>query len=85
MSDTNEYKPAPVVTVDCAIPVAWLSAVTLAPGTIAPLGSVTSPLIAPLPAWANTVAPALKARIETQRNLQIAEMPGFWIFMAAPK
>ena len=36
--ETKEYRPAAVVTVCCSSPVAWLIAVTLAPGTIAPEG-----------------------------------------------
>jgi hypothetical protein len=36
-------------------PVAWLCAETLASGMIAPDGSVTSPLMDPLPAWAKAV------------------------------
>jgi hypothetical protein len=67
LSDTKEYKPAAVVTVEAEIPVAWLFAVTLAPGTIAPEGSVTKPLMPPLPAWENAAVPASRIRIQVRR------------------
>src|SRR5579863_3965422 len=51
-SDTKVYSPAADDTVDCFTPVAWFWTTTLAPGIIAPVWSLTSPLIEPLPAWA---------------------------------
>jgi hypothetical protein len=42
-----------VETLESLTPVAWLSATTLAPGTMAPEESVTRPLMDPLPACAN--------------------------------
>jgi hypothetical protein len=56
----------------------------LAPGTIAPLGSVTIPLTPPLPAWAIAAALAHKKRIKTKRNLHTAVVLALAIFMAAP-
>jgi hypothetical protein len=59
-----------VVTVDWDIPVAWFSAVTLAPGTTAPLGSVTVPLMPPRPAWAQAAVPAVIESIEIHRDIR---------------
>src|SRR6516225_9885253 len=54
--------PAAVVTADTFVPVALSVAVTDAPGMIAPLESVTKPLIAPRPAWARRRGLAHKER-----------------------
>ena len=59
------YNPAELVTVRCVTPVAGLSRITLAPGTMSPPGSVTVPLILPLPAsWPNA-ATAVKSIAKT--------------------
>jgi hypothetical protein len=81
LSDTNEYKPAAVETVDVEIPVAWLFAVTLAPGTIAPEGSVTSPLMLPRPAWANAALAAHRIRTQTKKAFCIFVALAFLFFM----
>jgi hypothetical protein len=50
------YAPLPLLTAVVLIPVATLVAVTVAPTTTAPLGSVTSPVIEPV-----TVCPSAEA------------------------
>src|ERR1700694_251870 len=54
------YSPAALVTVCSVTPVARLSRTTWAPETIPPCGSVTVPLMVPLPACANAEIPVNK-------------------------
>src|SRR5271157_2414119 len=54
------YTPAPFVCTDVITEVAVFSAVTLAPDTTAPLGSITTPVMAPV-----TVCPSAKGRHRT--------------------
>jgi hypothetical protein len=84
LSETKEYKPAAVEMVDCAIPVAWLERVTLAPGTTAPLGSVTVPLMPPRPACAQAIDPAESSRRLAQSNMCRKAEVIFLIILAIP-
>src|ERR1039458_6223477 len=81
VNDTKLYKPASLVTVCSATPVAWLRAVTLAPLTIAPEGSVTRPLMLPLPAWASAMEPAQRKRVQTERRFRAVLTIAFLLFM----
>ena len=58
--------PAAVVVDVSLVPVAISLAVTVAPGIIAPVESVTNPLMAPRPAWANTAAGVERKRLHRQ-------------------
>jgi hypothetical protein len=69
--------------VDCVIPVAWLSAVTFAPGTSAPLGSVIVPLMPPRPAWAQAAVPADRRSIPVQRRNRASEELVFFVIILA--
>ena len=63
------YSPPLALVCDTANPVAGLVAVTVAPGTTAPVGSVTVPVIEPFPAsCALADRVAVKAKAQARRT-----------------
>jgi hypothetical protein len=64
-----EYSPVPLVLVTVATEDAVLVAVTVAPDTIAPLGSVIVPRIVPVTVW------AIPCRTDRQRESRIMGNP----------
>jgi hypothetical protein len=67
--------PAALETVDWEMPVEWLRTTTFAPGMMAPVGSVTVPLMPPRPAWANAWA---DKAIYSRRRKAIRQQRGSW-------
>src|SRR5690349_17272588 len=71
------YTPDPLVLADVCTPVAVFSAVTVAPETKAPLGSVIWPVIDPVTVW-----PKAKAADNTATNRYPAKERSAWcVFM----
>src|SRR6266567_4984854 len=80
-SEMNEYNPAAVVTVESVSPVAVFFAVTVAPGTIAPLVSATCPLMPPRPAWENSISAQGKRSAMQRKMCGKKVAPNFCVFI----
>jgi len=64
-----KYVPAELVVVVRTVPVAVFLAVTAAPATTAPDGSVTVPLIIPVSVWQNMRGETTAIRVSSAANL----------------
>src|SRR5215469_16187472 len=73
------YAPVPLVCVVVATPVAVFWAVTVAPTTTAPLGSVTTPVIDPV-----TVCPTADVSVITQAIQQADRQRDRFLFISPP-
>src|SRR6185312_8207329 len=67
-ADSIRYDPWPLVWVVCVSPVEVDTAVTVAPDTTAPCGSVTAPVMVPLLVWAINAAVAVNKMNKTAKR-----------------
>src|SRR5215813_1773329 len=86
-SEAKEYKPASVVDWDWLTPVSSFSAVTVAPGTTAPVASLTEPVIIDVPVCANVAEDAHRTKVNTNTKNFDMEMSswGVWLLYLYPK